>query len=306
MSIIDTIRGLFAYLAGLFGGVESESTLEPSELIESLITCADEHAKRWGDQVDLPNYFEVRLPLIEWDAYYGSRVDQTEARLSRALTDYADQINACMAEPEVVVLVDSGLPCNRVTVSAAFTDSDGQAEWKGDPANDMRGEEEDSFGASRARRDVTPVFDMWGEREVPADPQVARSTPVLDTLNLRGKPDDSDTPVVPTASVCVPNGPSFEVSDGSTIGVYRDDQRELPTIVLPYAEGVRTCSQVQGVFNADDQGWLFTDKGRNGTRVRRGSETQWLDDAPYALKDDDVLFFGGSEVPAVVFHATVA
>lgn len=285
MSIIDTIKKFFVFIGCILKGDSPKATLEPSELTKAVLDTANENSKDWDDQLDLPNAFEVRIPRDEWDSYYGSRVALTERRLEQSLSKFASEIGACMEKPTVTIIADGALPSGKVRVSASFSTP---SEMPGTPviANCVT-DGELAGGAG------------WACTPVPS------TTSALSDAS--GAADPSITPHVakPTALVCVPGGRSFKVLEGSTIGIVRDPSRACPVIGLPYAESLKTCSQIQGRFVKSDGAWAFVDEGRNGTHVLRGATMTQVEDLPFVLEDDDMLFFGASETPAVTFHTKV-
>jgi hypothetical protein len=278
----DFINKIMQVLRNLFEDTGSpDEPLDPMELKRMLLEEAQDKAKHWDDQLDLPNAFDVYMSQREWDGYYGARSSQTESRLEDALARFAEECGATMESPKVTLLVDEGIQGGEVSIDAFFTEPSGEGVT---PIITDFGKERGD-GGEGASWSTTPVYDASQSAFVDAS-----STPQFQPEN--------------TASVILcEGGRRFDVRDGDTIGVLRDPSREVPSIHLPYSQSLYYCSQVQGEFRNVGDAWSIADKGRNTTRVKRGDE--WLQPVgeTYALEDGDAIFFGPSDTPAVTFRS---
>lgn len=282
------MRKFFKRVTKAVSGDSHRRSLDPTELTEAVLDAAYDDGKAWDDLLELPNSYEIQIPRREWESYYGNRISQTEERLSRALVQFASEIGATMEDPEVSIMVDATMHEGSVAVNAAFTQPNNLAATAVYMHDDCRGYGEDELGWM-----ATPSFveEQVPDETDPAVPEVVPCTPCVERE---------------VAYANVPDGPSFEVFEGSTIGIVRDPSRERPTICLPYSDALHFAAQIQGEFLHDEEGWFFANRGRNGTSVLRGSSFERIEEHPFLLRDNDVLCFGTPDVPALVFHAKVA
>lgn len=93
---------------------------------------------------------------------------------------------------------------------------------------------------------------------------------------------------------------SYVVRDGSTMGVARQG-RDNPDVVLPTCEDLKYTSNVQGGFALDDGCWVFTQRGRNATRVskRGGGDVVLGQGDSVTLGDRDRLWLPRSTEPVL-------
>lgn len=285
---MEFIRSMMLAMRRMFDVGSQRSALDPSELVNALTKEAMANAKAWEDLTELPNSFEVCVSEADWDEYYGFRVRQNEERLTHALCKFVEEIHAQMEPPVVTLMTEEGIRRGDVRIYASFA---------AEPIIDVEtlrfdDASQTDLGDHASPWSTTPPF-SWDDDVQASTSRITSETPVF------------VADAVASASIAVPNGPRFDVLDGSTMGIRRDSARQLPTIELPYAPSVGVCSQVQGRFTHKGGQWYLTNCGRNAMRIRRDGKWVEVEDST-ALVDDDKIFVGPSKDPAVVFHCEVA
>lgn len=137
------------------------------------------------------------------------------------------------------------------------------------------------------------------------------NTPVLQPETIANSPlrfvdatiDDDNTPVLQPEVIVKAslqgNGVECTLTTGMTIGCERNPLKPSPDIVVPVSNEInRHVSQLHGRFDFVDGKWLYTQLGRNGSVIVRGSERTQLIAAsePYALENgDNIILSQGAQ-----------
>lgn len=118
-----------------------------------------------------------------------------------------------------------------------------------------------------------------------------------DHADATSLPNPSVTPELEALPRLSGNGIGCRVVDGMTIGCRRDSARAFPDIAVDARKPENAyVSQIQGRFDADGEGWRFTNLGRNKCTVYR-SETMRdiLSGESARLADGDVISMAGGD-----------
>lgn len=244
-------------LASYFNKIIPGKRLEPKQIARRIVVEAKREKRGWGwdYKSNVPNKYVVHVNRVDWDSYYESYRESACENLANIVAERLIKKQLSFLPPlEVCIFLDVSLESGAFTVDALFESREG-------PIDEVACEESNESTGFAAGASSPDCPQSWGEDKGGEVSSMVAATMVLKrhdahaTLSVDGKE---------FAAVC----------PGDTIGIARRPEELAPDVILD-GNKFEYCSQIQGAFGMNSDGWFYKNLGANAAEVRK-EDSAWI------------------------------
>lgn len=220
--------------------------IEPKQIARRMVSAARSARRGWGwdFKPNVPNEYIIRINRADWDAYYCiNQRNVCEALTCMSAKRFEDLQFQYLPPLKTSLVLDASLDDGAFLVDALF----GQRE----AADEM-------IASAKREKPVGEIAERLVSALKDKDRSNEGSSSMIASL--------AATMVLQRATIALDGKELAAIHPGDTIGVLRRSEEDAPNIVL---DGIdfEFCSQIQGAFGMNAEGWFYKNLGINDAEV---------------------------------------